>query len=74
MKPIEFIRIKVFQMKQSDFGRIAGVSQGTVSRWEKGELHPSQDEMARIRAVAIRLALEWNDEWFFVVPLVLVHE
>jgi len=73
MKPIKFIRTQVFKQSQAAFARLAGVTQGTVSKWEAGDLAPSQDEMSRIRSAAIRLAIEWEmegwqDEWFFVVP------
>ncbi|WP_442967701.1 helix-turn-helix domain-containing protein [Rhizobium sp. 268] len=73
MKPIEFVRTKVFQQTQAAFAKLAGVSQSTVSKWEAGTLAPSQEEMSRIRSTAIRLAIEWEqeawqDEWFFVVP------
>ncbi|MGZ2438210.1 transcriptional regulator with XRE-family HTH domain [Sinorhizobium medicae] len=73
MRPIEFIRIQVFQQTQAAFAKLAGVSQGTVSKWEAGTLAPSQEEMTRIRTAAIRLALrwqmeDWQDEWFFVIP------
>lgn len=68
MRPIEYIRTKVFNQTQSAFGRVAGVTQGTVSRWEAGELAPSQAEMEKVRTAAIRLGLHWEDEWFFVIP------
>lgn len=68
MRPIEFIRTRVFKQTQSSFAKLAGVTQGTVSKWEAGTLAPSQDEMTRIRTAAIRLAMDWEDEWFFVVP------
>ena len=73
MRPIEFIRTQVFKQPQAAFAKLAGVSQGTVSKWEAGKLAPSQDEMNRIRSAAIRLGIEWQcepwqDEWFFVVP------
>lgn len=47
---------------------IAEVSQGTVSKWENGELNPNMDEMARIRSIAIARDLEWDDSWFFETP------
>ncbi|WP_185982841.1 helix-turn-helix domain-containing protein [Aureimonas mangrovi] len=68
MRPITFIRTDVFKETQKAFGRIAGVSQGTVSRWEAGDLAPAQAEMIRIRNAAIRLGLPWDDAWFFVLP------
>lgn len=73
MRPIEFIRTQIFNQTQAAFAKLAGVSQGTVSKWEAGTLAPSQEEMNRIRTAAIRLALtwesaDWQDEWFFVLP------
>ncbi|PWE57158.1 hypothetical protein DEM27_05820 [Metarhizobium album] len=68
MRPIAHIRIDVFKQTQADFARLAGVTQGTVSKWEAGTLAPSQAEMSRIRTAAIRLAMKWDDQWFFVVP------
>ncbi|MNY38333.1 helix-turn-helix protein [compost metagenome] len=73
MKPIEFIRIKVFNQTQASFAKLAGVAQGTVSKWEAGNLAPSQEEMQRIRSAAIRSSIQWEgadwqDEWFFVTP------
>jgi len=47
---------------------IAGVSQGTVSKWEKGEANPGRDEMASIRGAAIDRGLSWDDSWFFETP------
>lgn len=65
MHPIEYIRTKVFRCTQSAFAKIAGVGQGTVSRWENGEFEPSRDQLARIRDEAMRLDLAWSDEFFF---------
>ena len=53
MSPIEYVRKRVLALTQVEFAGIAGVSQGTVSRWEKSELEPSREEMSRIRAAAI---------------------
>lgn len=68
MRPITIIRTKRFQQTQAAFARLAGVTQGTVSKWEAGTLAPSQSEMTRIRTAGIKLGMAWNDEWFFVVP------
>ena len=68
MRPICFIRANVFKQTQSSFAKIAGVTQGTVSKWEAGKLAPSHDEMKRIGTAAILSAVPWEDEWFFVVP------
>ncbi|WP_416333376.1 helix-turn-helix domain-containing protein [Agrobacterium tumefaciens] len=53
MRPISFIRTRVFQQTQASFAKLAGVTQGTVSKWEAGTLAPSQEEMSRIRTAAI---------------------
>jgi DNA-binding transcriptional regulator YiaG len=65
MRPIEHIRTHIFCVSQAAFAAIAGTSQPTVSRWERGELDPGLEEMLRIRAAAQERAIEWNDSWFF---------
>jgi transcriptional regulator with XRE-family HTH domain len=68
MNAVEFIRTKIFKLKQAPFAEIACVSQPTVSRWEQGECvgsEPNREEMERIRNAAIDRGLEWNDSWFF---------
>jgi DNA-binding transcriptional regulator YiaG len=68
MNPIAHIRKTVFDVSQAAFAALAGVSQGTVSKWETGGLEPSRDELKRIRAAALAKGLKWNDRWFFEVP------
>lgn len=68
MHPIAHIRKNVFKLSQAAFGTLAGVDQGTVSRWEGGQLAPDLAEMARIRTAARRRRLPWDDSWFFSVP------
>ena len=68
MRPIEHIRKVIFNVHQEEFGAIAGTTQSTVSRWEKGDAEPDRDEMARIRAEALNRGLPWDDRWFFEVP------
>lgn len=65
MNTMRFIRSSVFRIKQSEMAAIAGVSQGTVSRWETGDLSPSLGELGRIRAEAKRRRIGWNDGLFF---------
>ena len=45
---------------------IAETSQGTVSRWERGELEPDRKQMTLIRDAAVQRNIDWQDEWFFV--------
>jgi transcriptional regulator with XRE-family HTH domain len=68
MNPIQHIRKNVLGVSQADLAKVAGVSQGTVSKWENGELKPDLDELGRIRDEAHRRGLEWNDGWFFEGP------
>lgn len=68
MRPIEHIRRNVFGLKQGPFAEIAGTTQPSVSRWERGELAPDQQEMARIRDAARLRGIAWDDRLFFEVP------
>lgn len=67
MSQIRHIRKHVFGMNQSEFASVAGVTQATVSRWEK-DVSPSLGDMARIRDEAIKRKLRWSDKWFFEMP------
>jgi transcriptional regulator with XRE-family HTH domain len=55
-------------MTQASFAEVAGVTQATVSRWERGEFEPSRDELVRIRDEARRKRIRWRDSWFFDQP------
>lgn len=68
MSSLRHIRKSVLGLSQAELATIASVSQGTVSKWEAGELDPNLDEMARIRDEARRRGLEWDDSWFFEIP------
>ena len=69
MSAIVHIRKSVFDVSQAQFARIAGTTQGSVSRWERGEQEPGHSEMERIRAEAMRRGLDWDDRWFFEPPV-----
>jgi DNA-binding transcriptional regulator YiaG len=68
VNPIRHIRKTVLDLSQVEFAAIAQVTQGTVSKWENGELDPNRDEMARIRALAKDRGIDWQDSWFFETP------
>jgi transcriptional regulator with XRE-family HTH domain len=67
MSTIRHIRREIFQVTQSEFAALVGVTQATVSRWETG-VAPSLDDMQAIRLAAAERKIEWSDEWFFAVP------
>lgn len=68
MTPIEHIRKNVFDVSQVVFAEIAGTTQASVSRWERGELEPGRAELIRIRQEARERDLPWHDSWFFETP------
>lgn len=65
MHPLERIRTQVFRLDQAKFAAVAGATQGTVSRWERGTLEPSLSQLQSIRMEAERLGLQFEDRWFF---------
>ncbi|GAA4108635.1 helix-turn-helix domain-containing protein [Aminobacter aganoensis] len=64
MSVIRHIRKTVFRLSQAEFAAIAGVTQATVSRWEKGG-SPTLEEMQRIRDAAAERRIKWSDKLFF---------
>lgn len=68
MNPMLYIRKRVFGVSQTEMAEIAGVSQGTVSKWEAGLLAPDLAELERIRNEAAARELPWDDRWFFESP------
>src|SRR3546814_20212898 len=70
MNTIKNIRTNVFRESQYAFALIAGVTQGTISRWEKGSREPELEQMKRIREEAMARGIDWNDALFFDVPAV----
>ena len=68
MSAISSIRKEILGVSQAALAEIAGVTQPTVSRWERGELSPSLEEMERIRDYAQQRGLAWSDSWFFDPP------
>lgn len=67
MNALRHIRKNVFGLTQQEFASVAGVQQSTISRWENNEAAPTLDEMARIRAEAVKrkLKAKWDDKLFF---------
>jgi DNA-binding transcriptional regulator YiaG len=68
MSTIHHIRNNVLKATQAEMAAITGVTQATVSRWEKGIHEPSRNELAMIRDEIIRRGLEWDDSLFFDAP------
>ncbi len=67
MNAIRYIRKEIFGATQAEFAALAGVTQASVSRWERG-VAPSLDDMQAIRIAASERGLKWKDEWFFQSP------
>lgn len=68
MNPILHIRKHVLGLSQGAFAQIAGVSQGTVSKWEAGEFEPDRAQLSLIRAHVIESGKPWDDSWVFEAP------
>lgn len=68
MNPIVHVRTVVLGITQAELALIARTSQGTVSKWEAGELEPGRDHLALIRDEVLRRSRVWDDRWFFDVP------
>jgi len=64
MNCIKFIRVVIAQASQADFATAVGVSQATISRWERGEASPDIDECKRIRSAYPAVTAEH----FFAIP------
>lgn len=65
MSQIHHIRRKVLDLTQKELAAICGTSQGTVSKWEKGELSPSLDDLTAIREYAMKNGRPWSDSVVF---------
>jgi transcriptional regulator with XRE-family HTH domain len=68
MSAIAHIRKKVLGVSQAAIAEMTGVTQATVSRWEKGELSPNLRELAILREAARAKGGDWEDSWFFEPP------
>ncbi len=66
MRPIQNIRKNVFRLSQQEFADLAGVTQPTVSRWERG-VALDETAMRNIRAGAVSRGIRWDDRLFFEV-------
>src|SRR5262249_51006921 len=63
-------------MTQAEFAEMFEVEDATVSRWERGKLHPSAKVWPRIREIALRSGIPLSDEvvreayvYKFIVPM-----
>lgn len=65
MNMIRRIRRDFLSLSQIELANLLGVSQGTVSKWERGELSPNLKEIAVIRSEIQARGLAWDDRLFF---------
>ncbi|NUB26261.1 helix-turn-helix domain-containing protein [Azospirillum brasilense] len=68
MNPMQHIRLNVLKISQSEMARVVGRDQATVSRWERGALEPSRDDLEKIREHARSRRIRWDDCLFFEAP------
>ncbi|MCV0352812.1 MAG: helix-turn-helix domain-containing protein [Nitratireductor sp.] len=64
MNAIRYIRKEIFDATQVEFAALIGVTQASVSRWER-DVSPSLDDMRKIRLAAAERGIDWDDGWFF---------
>ena len=66
MSAIARIRKELLGLTQAELAAITGVTQATVSRWERGELFPNLRELALIREAAKAAKPDaWDDSLIF---------
>lgn len=70
MSAIAHIRKSVLGLSQAEVAALTGVTQATVSRWEKGELFPNLRELGVLRQAAREKDASFDDRLFFDPPAV----
>jgi transcriptional regulator with XRE-family HTH domain len=66
--PARFIRLHVFGFAtQAEFAQALGYEQATISRFERG-MPFSSEAQKRIRELAQRRGIKWDNNWFFEAP------
>lgn len=48
MGPLYRVRKEILKLTQAEIAEVAKTRQATVSRWERGELEPSRDQLALV--------------------------
>jgi transcriptional regulator with XRE-family HTH domain len=68
MTPARFIREQVFGVEtQREWAKMLGYRQPTISRYETGQPLSSKAQ-DRIRRLARKRRIEWDNNWFFEIP------
>lgn len=68
MTPARFIRECIFKVPtQEEFAEMLGYKPPNISRFEGGR-QISTKAQRRIRELARRKRIEWDNNWFFEVP------
>ena len=66
--PVRYVRLAVFRCSTiSDFAREIGANRVNASRWESWGHFP-YSAMLKIRKLAKKRGLNWDDSYFFEVP------
>jgi len=69
MTPCRYIREHVFGVPtQTEFGKMLGYTQATISRFETGCARFSLEAMGKIRKLADDRGIDLDHRWFFEVP------
>ena len=56
---------KLLNLSQAALASFCGTTQATVSRWEKGELQPDREQIAKIIIYAKSIGVDITPEDFF---------
>jgi transcriptional regulator with XRE-family HTH domain len=68
MTPARYIRKAILGLTQAKLGKLLGVSQPSVQRWEQSGCFPAAYQ-PRIRQIGKEKSPDWSDSWFFEVPI-----
>lgn len=69
LTPARYIREHIFEVAtQWEFAAMLGYEQATISRFETGTCPFSSGAQRKIRDLAAKRGIDWDNNWFFDVP------